>query len=358
MEAPVRFGIVGGGWRAGFFLRVAHALPERFAVAGMMVRDAAKGRRLEEKWGVETHRTLDELLQKRMRFVVLSVPWSVAPILIQELAGGGVPVLTETPPAPDLEGLIHLHDLTRRGSRVQVAEQYPFQPLHAARLALASSGRLGTATQAQVSAAHGYHGAALIRGFLGVGFENATVTARRFVSPVVKGPDHQGPPASEVVLSPTQTIAHLDFGDRLGVHDFDPEQYFSWVRSTRLLVRGERGEINGTTVRYLEDFRMPVTLDLLRQDAGHGGNLEGFYHKGIPAGSEWVYRNPFAPAALSDDEIAVATCLEKMALYADGGPGFYGLPGASQDQYLALTLESSAASGETMTTSTQPWANG
>ena len=64
-----------------------------------------------------------------------------------------MPVLAETPPAPDLKGLIQLSKDLPGNARVQVAEQYPFQPLHAARLALARSGKLGEITQAQISVA-------------------------------------------------------------------------------------------------------------------------------------------------------------------------------------------------------------
>ena len=46
------------------------------------------------------------------------------------------------------------------------------------------------------------------------------------------------------------------------------------------------------------------------------------YHEGITLGDEWVYRNPFVPARLTDDEIAVATCLERMVAYVEGGPAF------------------------------------
>ena len=57
------------------------------------------------------------------------------------------------------------------------------------------------------------------------------------------------------------------------------------------------------------------------------------------AGEEWLYRNPFPGARRTDDEIAVATCTDRMAAYADGGPGFYGLPEASQDHYLGLRID-------------------
>ncbi len=209
-----------------------------------MVRDAAKGALLEQKWGVATYRTLDALLAHAPPlFVVVSVSKPAVPILLHELADRGVPVLTETPPAPDVNGL---HDLYRRvlhGARIQVAEQYAFQPLHAARLSVAQSGKLGRVSQAQVSVTQDYHGMSLIRTLLGLQFENAVITARRFVSPIVAGPTRQGPPQTENILAATQTIAYLDFGDKLGVYDYTSDQHRSWIHSPRLLVRGDRGRL-------------------------------------------------------------------------------------------------------------------
>lgn len=42
--------------------------------------------------------------------------------------------------------------------RVQVAEQYLYQPMHAARIAFVKTGKLGDVSQVQVWAAHGCHG--------------------------------------------------------------------------------------------------------------------------------------------------------------------------------------------------------
>lgn len=357
--ACTSFGIIGGGWRAEFFLRVAAALPERFSVTGMVVRDRAKGAALEEKFGVKTHRDLDALLRSSdPMFVVVSVPWEVAPVMLTELAGRGVPALCETPPAPDVRRLAELYELVRGGATIQVAEQYIFQPMHAARLAVAESGKLGRVSQAQVSAAHGYHGVSLIRHLLGVAFEDARIRAFRFTSPIVAGPGRGGPPPAEKTGQSVQTIAHLDFGDRLGVYDFTGDQYFSWVRSPRLLVRGERGEINNRSVKYLADFLTPIDAELLRQDAGQDGNLEGYHHKGILVGDEWVYRNPFIPARLADDEIAVATCLDKMGEHVRGGPDFYSLAEAAQDRYLDILIAQALEAGEEVTSTPQAWAAG
>jgi hypothetical protein len=345
-DSPVPFAVAGAGWRAAFFLRIAAAMPDRLRVTGIMARDPARAAALPGVPGLPVHTDLDALLGGRPRFVVVAVPWAVTPVLVRELAARGVPVLAETPPAPDLAGLDAILDLALRPPvPIEVAEQYHLQPLHAARLAVAASGVLGSVSQAQVSAAHDYHGLDLIRRHLGVGFEPVRIRARRFASPIVAGPGRDGPPVDERITTSGQTLAWLDWGGRLGVYDFTDDQYFSWIRSPRVLVRGERGEINGTTVRRLLDARTPVSEELVRRDAGHEGNLEGYHHVGYTLGPDWVYRNPTAPARLADDEIAVAGSLLAMAEHLDGGPSRCSLAEAAWDHELGLRVAEAADTG-------------
>lgn len=352
------FGMVGGGWRTEFYLRIARALPERFGICGVVVRDAAKGKILTEKWGVQTYRTVDELLKHSSpSFVGVSVNKPDAPGVALQLAANHMPVLIETPPAPDLEGLIALDkQMKAMDAKIQVAEQYHAQPLHAARLAIAHSGKLGEISQAQVSVCHGYHAMSLMRRFLGLTYENATVTARKFVSPLIGSPDRRGNLEAETTVASEQVIGTLDFEGKLGIFDFTYDQYFSWIRTLRLTVRGTRGEIVDDKVRYLEDFRTPVEIELRRLNAGENGNLEGYYLKGILAGDQWAYRNPFLPGRLSDDEIAIASCLERMEAHVHGAPAFYPLAEACQDHYLALSVERALQNKEAVKTVTQPWA--
>lgn len=359
MPGTATFAVVGAGWRARYFLRIVRVLADRFRVTGVVVRDPARAEEVAAAWRVRTHPSLAALLDagRRPDFLVLAVSRNSAPILLAEAAAVGLPVLTETPPAADLAGLRAVWGLVAAGARIQVAEQYCYHPWHAARIAVARSGRLGRVSHAQVSVAHGYHGVSLLRLLLGVRFEPARITAREFAAPLVAGPDRQGPPRAERVEASRQVIAQLDFGDRLGVHDFATGQYRSWIRAPRLLARGERGEVRDAEVSYLKDFRTPVTLALRRMDTGRGGGPEGGGHLGILAGEEWVYENPFPGVELSDDEIAGATSLLRMAGHvSEGGPGPYPLADAAQDQYLSLCIEQACASGDAVTTERQPWA--
>jgi predicted dehydrogenase len=354
--ARVIFGIVGSGWRSEFFLRIAKALPERFAVCGLVTRSAENGAEIERIWGVKTYRTVDELLKASVPgFMVVSVRGSVTADVIIDLAGKGIPVLTETPPAYDLDKLIQLNRLAK-GAKVEAAEQYHLHPMHSARIGIARSGLLGEVSEAQVSFSHGYHAVSLMRRLLGIGFENATINAFQYDSAVIAGPDRKGPPEQERTVNPKHEFALLDFGGKLGVHDFIRDQHRSWIRSQRIIVRGEKGEIFNSAIKYLKDFRTPVEFDLIRKNAGEEGNMEGYCLKGIIAGEEWIYVNQFSPAGLSDDEIAVATCLVKMDEYVRGGQSFYSLAEASQDAYLALMMEKAMSSGEKVVTETQPWA--
>lgn len=355
-EAPISFALVGGGWRAGFFLKLAQELPSRFAVLGLVVRNPDKGRNLQAKWQVPYFATLNELVgQRQPQFAVVSLPPDASLPAIAEAVALGLPVLTETPPGKDIATMAEVSRLAAGGARIQVAEQFHLQPLVAAQIAIARSGQLGQVDQVQISISYN-HAVSLLRRLLGIGFEDATITTSQFRYPLTRGPSRAGDPGLDETISATQTIAHLDFGDRYAVYDFAPQQNRSWIRANRLLIRGPRGEISNSEVRYLVDFRTPVEYAIRRVERGTEQNLEGKYLVGLSAGERMIYRNPFAPAPWIDDEIAVASCLEQMAAYAAGGPGFYSVAEAAQDQYLLLMIAQAAAQGTPVRTSPQPWA--
>ncbi len=354
----IRFGIVGAGWRAEFFLRIAAAAPDLFELPVVVARNPEKAKRFAAQWSCPVFTRVEEMLAGgELDFVVTSVSWTANPEIIKDLVQRGVAVLSETPPASNVESMIELwQQVQEHAGRVCVAEQYFLQPYFAAVRKIIEMGKIGSISQAQVSAAHGYHGMSLMRKLLGIGYENATIAARSFSAPLVEGPGRDGLPEVESIADCTQAFYWLDFDGKLGFMDFCGEQYFNYVRNNRVLVRGERGEIVDNKVAYLKDFRTPVYLELLRHCAGGPGNLEGNYLKGIQLGEDMVYRNPLAPASLSDDEIAIGDLMLRMAEYARGGAAPYPLAEACQDHYLGLMCDQALKSGQEVKTQTQPWA--
>ena len=357
MEArKTTFALHGSGWRSEFYLRIARALPDRFAVAGVVTRDAGKRAAIESNWNVPVFASATGLLAKsNPNFFVVAVNKNVAATVIAGLSGLGQAILAETPPATSLEDLRALFLRVGPAARIQVAEQFHLQPLHAAFLAVVSSGRLGPVDYVHASVNHGYHNVSLIRKALGIAFEDATISANRFSFPIVDGPGREGPPPAENIVSQEHLLGVLDFGAKAALFDFAANQHRSWARTQRFMARGPRGEISNLFVRYLKDFQSPVEFELRRVDAGDNGNLEGYFLKGILAGEDWIWRNPFAPASLSDEEIAIAECLVRMTNYVRNGMSFYSLAEAAQDQYLALCIESAAATGTRVRTVPQPW---
>ena len=359
-DPPVRrveYGVVGHGWRADFYLRLAEALPGRFGVAGVVTRSGEAGRAVQARWRVPTYRTLGELVERhRPEFVVTSVPWVANPVVIAELVGLGVPVLAETPPAPDLPGLIGLWQAVGERGQVQVAEQHLFLPSIAARLAVVRSGALGQVSSVQVSWTHGYHAMCVVRGLLDAGFTDATVRASAFTAPLIAGPDRAGWPTRERHVDAETVVATIDFGaGRFGLYDFTDGQWFSPIRTRRLVVRGDRGEIVNDRVVHLLDVRTPAETVLTRQHTGVDGDLDGDFLRAVLAWGRPIWRNPFAPARLSDEEIAIAGCLAGMQQYVDGGAPVYDLAQACQDHYLSLLIDQAVATGKAVASAAQPW---
>ena len=353
----LEFAIVGAGWRAETFLHIASCIPE-LRVVGVVSRRAERAAEVEAAWSIPTFGSIAELLDATQpAFVVPCVSADAMPATCLDLAKRKIPILAETPPAPSLDQLVELYrQLSDLGARIQVAEQFWAQPLHAARQAIINKGTIGKVDQVNLSVCHDYHAMSLIRRHLGVGFKNPTIRGHNLTTRVTEGPDRDGPPQSDRIVEAPVDLAVLNFGDRFAIYEFSPQQYRSWIRGQRVCIRGERGEIIDETVIYLTDSITPIRGDLIRHEAGVNGNHEGHHLKAIQFGDKWVYRNRFTPARLSDEEIAIASCLLDMRGFLANGDAVYSLEDACQDQYLALCCQKAIATGEAVETTSQIWA--
>jgi len=353
-----RFGIIGCGWRGQQFLRLARALPKQVEVAGLVGRDREAAEALAARWGVPAYGSVAELkASQRPEFVVSAVPRAQAAAVTEAAVKLGLPILSETPPAPDMDGLRRLWGSVGASGLVQVAEQYPLYPSHASRLELAGSGAIGTVTSVQVSSTHLYHAVALMRAFLGVRFERATVGARTFVAPLIDPLVRDRWTDDDRPKDATTTIATVDFGGSMGLYDFTDNQWHNQLRSRRIVIRGSAGEISNDEVVRLVGPRTIVRTPLVRRQTGYDLDLDGFETDHISVGETILYRNPFPGLRLNDDEIAISTMLTGMAAWArcNGAPP-YPLADACQDHLVSLAIEASAATGSPVTTSVEAWA--
>ncbi|HNW87098.1 MAG TPA: Gfo/Idh/MocA family oxidoreductase [Candidatus Limiplasma sp.] len=354
----VKYGLIGSGWRAEFYLRIARLVPDQFEVTAVMVREQAKGEAVAARFGVPVVSDLDGLLATKPDFVVACVKRGFLAGYVTELSRRGVPALCETPPAETEAELLNLwEDVNRFSGRVQVAEQYFAQPLYAAYETALRGGLIGRVENISLSALHGYHGASIIRRYLNAGFGNAAIYGKRYRYEVTETYGREGMCFDgETFVCPRDRLTFEFDNGTTAFFDFsDPAQYHSFIRTRQLNVQGVRGEIDDLTVRYLTEQNVPVTQELKRIDLGVYGNQE-WCHFGIMLGERFLYRSPFGNARLNDDEIAVATCLQGMRRYLETGEDCYSLRDALQDMYLCLTMERALSEPLTVIrTRTMPW---
>lgn len=348
--------VIGYGWRADFYYRIAKLLPEQFSICAGVLRTEARAKEVTSKEHIFTTVDLDEALSQKPDFAVLCVPREIAKDYLVQLMEKGIPVLCETPPGKNVAELNELWTLSQKyNGRVQIVEQYFLQPYYASILDIIKQGYLGTTSSVMLSALHGYHAVSIFRKFLGIKYENCIIQGKKFWSEVTATNGRNGFDESGTIIQEDRDWAFMQFENGKNAFlDFEGEQYFSQIRTRRWNVRGVRGEINDNTVRFLNASNQPIEQSLQRVDVGINNNSE-WAHKGILFLDKQVYQNPFYPARMNDDEIAVASCLACMKNFTENGTEFYSLREALQDTYLSFMLEQAIESEKTVKTETQPW---
>jgi predicted dehydrogenase len=356
---PTTIGVVGAGWRADFYARIAHALPEHFALVGIAARRVEAADLMGERYGVSAYPSPEALLAaQRPDVVVCSVKDDANAEVISRLVARGAHVLAETPPAPDLDGLRRLWADIGSSGRVQIAEQYSLLPSHAARLAVVRSGVIGDISSVQVSSTHGCHAVSLMRAYLGIeGFEPTTVSSSAYALDLINTSTRAGWTGDAVPRPATNILSTIDFGGRLGVYDFTDNQWHNRLRFRRVLVRGSAGELSDEDVVHYVDEQTVLTSTIQRTQLGYDLNLDGYDTELLSFEGKVVHRNPYLGARLMDEEVAIASLMDAAGAWAtDGGPEPYPLARACQDQLVALAIQESLDRREPVTTSVEDWA--
>lgn len=333
----IKYGIVGAGWRSEFYLRIAALMPDAFKVSGIYIRNRQKREEFSKKYNTPIFDTLEKLLETDYDFIVSCVNKTGICDAIRELADKNIPILTETPIGTSNKEIDDFLCEIKPEWRVQVAEQFHFMPRNAAIKSVIESGILGEITQVQLSCCHDYHAASLIRFFLGTGDEMPETSAFTLTDTVNRYNSRAGLLSEPETVTAEEKFVVLIFKDRTALYDFNYEQYFSDIRRSRILIRGTNGEIFNDECTYLKNG-LPHSFTLRRNSYGANESLDGFTLVNITAEGNVLYENPFKSARLSDEEIAIATCLLNMKKYIDTGIPFYSLEEAAIDSKIFLSV--------------------
>lgn len=354
----IRFSIVGGGWRAKCFLNAALKLPGELQVTGVYLRSPEKAAQFAKEYHVPVFNSMEALYRNPGDFTLNAGGYTAMAELSGQLLHAGIPVLSETPPAHDLEALEQFWDVCENAKvPFMVAEQCFARPYHRAIQAITDSGILGGPVDVTISMLHGYHGISIIRRLLQAGMESATITAVSMTDRVLRTCDRGGLIKNgKIEAENRQFIVFAFESGKSAVFDFVSEQYFSQLRGTSLRLRCDRGEIANDDVRYVSPQGDYLLETLRRVDLGHGGNLEGYSHRGITFAGQYIYKNPYAELCpLSDDEIAMLDMLFAMGALAKGAPPLYPMSDAFQDAYLANLMDLAIKTGLPQTAQYKAW---
>lgn len=332
-----RFAVIGSGWRAEFYIRIALHPGNDFRLTGLLCRTPEKAAALHEKYGITPTLSQQEILDGKPDFVVVAVSKPDIASVSAHWRGLGIPVLCETPAAVTLEELERIW-ADRAGAPLMVAEQYEYYPTYRKMLDLIGSGRLGEPVSAVVSLAHDYHGASLLRQALGEPCGRPyRLMAKRYELPVVKTGDRTHIYREGEIWKRFRTVANVEFADgKAAVYDFDGEQYHSSIRHNSIRVTGTRGELMNERLWYLNEENDPV---------------EERWTEDIQQ-----VRAAAKPGELSQDESAILTLMEQLWRVSRGEDReiwLRNLRNALSDAYFMLLLQQS--DGAWLDSRSLPW---
>lgn len=347
--SPIKIGFFGAGRRAQIWFNMIAKLPERFQLAGVVARAPETKARVEQTWKTPVYATVGDLLNKgKIDFLVVAIknPLETRDKTILGLFDCNIPLLLETPPARDRHYLQLMWEKARtREYPIEVSEQYIRRPYHQLTLQMVEKGFLGDIHYADVGIAHGCHGISLMRHYLRTGVELPKVTA--FFHPDRLQANAAGAEQQVAVMQ----FAH----DKMGVLNFSDYLYEYRPRNPHLKIKGTKGEIDYYQVAYAAPDGSVIRSPVVREITGTDGSLEPLSLKGLHFENLFHWHNPYYGKSLSDEEIAIAQCVEDMAATTHNKQSHYSLREAIIDRFVEIMMETSIEKGKTIAGTDFDW---
>ena len=330
--------IVGSGYRAKFYARIAKTYPALFS-ALFLCRSEEKAALMQYETGVPAVCSTEEAAAFRPDFIVIAVNKTSITDVSIEWVNRGYPVLMETPAGMTREQLLQLWNLSQNSARIAVAEQYHRYPDMIAGLQAVSEGRIGTPCSAYLSLAHDYHGMSLLRRMLLTEGESYSIRGERTMYPVTETDSRTGPLPGNPVRERARDLVWVSFDSgKKALYDFSGVQYHSFIRSRHVLVRGDRGEWCDAVLYCLDNRGQPVREELRPV-------IPERYRELDTALLRDARRVPRAGLSMDNlqDEFAMASMRYDMKDFLENGTEVYPLREALEDAYFRILMEEALA---------------
>lgn len=353
--AKYHFVIIGSGWRAFYYVRIAKKLPEIFKLDAMYCRTSEKAEKLAKEYNIHTTTSIEECAAFKPDFAVIAVNKASIAQVSMEWMDRGITVLSETPAAVNTEELNKLYEYHKQGKKQVVAEQYREYPSNKAAIKLVNSGIIGDVSCINISLAHEYHGVSLARAYLGINAcENYTVTAKTYEFKTTETLTRYEKLTDGRIADKKRCVATFEYENgKVAWYDFDSEQYRSLIRKNCLKIQGVRGELINDTVYYLDDNnegkeeKIIAKVNTTQTDNDNPNFAKVNEFESISFGDKILYQAKWGLRGLSEDETAIAELMEKTAEYSRGNADApYSIEDALADAYAAILLNEAIKSGE------------
>ena len=314
--------LFGTGWRAGFFLRIAAALPDIINIVSVYSRSSERAREIGRQGFLSTSDREAALSESHDAVIVASGKEGFAET-VRFLRERGERIISETTflSLSDEE----LDEMSRIEGGM-VLEQYAFTPLFSS--VLASLPLLGHVDQMYLSGLHNHHAAAIARRVLGIGSDLPDrVEPMDFDSSMLRTGSRAGMERTGAIERYRRSVRMLRFPSSLLITDFSSNQYHSYLYGRRFEIRGDRGVMNEGGVSIIDGEGYPVYLPFVfHRDTATGNGRLALTH--VTLGERTLFVNPYYPSDMNDDEIAIAHMLERFGKGEDIYPFSEGITDA------------------------------
>ena len=305
--------LLGTGWRARFYMRIAEFLPDMLRIAAVYTHTQERKAEMERK-GFNAFADIDSALAVDHDAVIIASGKNGFSDTLRYLHGRKERIITETTfldlPEPDLEEFSSYDGL--------VMEQYWNTPLFSSLLNVLSVLE-AEPDQLYLSGLHNHHSASVARRVLGTGYQMPEeFHSLEYASSMIRTGSRNGLEISGESEDYVRRVRMMKLGSALFIHDFSSNQYHSYLYGKHFEVRCRRCVITENGVNGIDRDGYPYSMPFIfHRDSSVGSGSLTLSH--VTLGSRTVFVNPYYPLAMNDDEIAMAMMLEQY----DGGRNPY-----------------------------------